>query len=345
MKPHVFFSERFDAACIRELFDRASGCENGDIGDSDRVAVKVHFGEKGNTRFVPPSSILPVISALKERNCDFFLTDANTLYRGMRLNATDHLRIAMEHGFGALGARIIIADGESGDEEKEVEINKPVFSKVKIARRIAESDALVVISHFKGHMLFSFGGAIKNLGMGCGSRAGKLEMHSKIRPSISAGCLACEHCIETCPADAIELKGKKAEINQERCIGCAKCIAVCENEMIEIPWAGATSREAQERCAEYAFGAAYGKKMVCMTFINNITSDCDCMQDTRIIGRDVGIVCSTDPVACEQAAYDLTIKKNGKDIFRKVTGVDGTHIMEYCERIGMGSRQYTLTGC
>ncbi|MFB3926427.1 MAG: DUF362 domain-containing protein [Syntrophales bacterium] len=342
MKPHVFFSERFDAGAIRTLFDRACGCENGDIRDSDRVAVKVHFGEKDNTRFVPPTAIQPVVTALKERNSDFFLTDANTLYRGMRMNATDHLKIAVEHGFGTLRTRIIIADGELGDEEEEIEIDKPIFRKVKIARQIARSDAVVAVSHFKGHILFGFGGAIKNLGMGCGSRAGKLEMHSKIKPSVGAGCLCCEQCIEICPVGAITFTGERAEINRERCIGCAKCIAVCENGAIEVPWAGATSREAQERCAEYAFGAVLGKKRICITFINNITSDCDCMHDSRIIGRDVGIVSSTDPVACDQAAYDLTVEKNGRDIFRDVTGVDGTHLMKYGERIGLGRREYTL---
>ncbi|HPL64735.1 MAG TPA: DUF362 domain-containing protein [Syntrophales bacterium] len=342
MTAKVFFSQRFDVESIRTLFERACSAAAVNIKAGDRTAVKVHFGEEGNTRFVPPSSIRPVIEALEAVKAAPFLTDANTLYRGMRVNATDHMEIAARHGFKALGVPIIIADGERGEEETEIEIEKRIFRKVRIAARVAEADAIVPVSHFKGHILCGFGGAIKNLGMGCGSRAGKLEMHSKIRPSIGAGCLACGKCVENCPADAISLEGDQAEIIHERCIGCAECISVCETGAVEVPWAGATSREVQERCAEYAFGALSGKKCVCVTFINNITSDCDCMADSRLIGKDVGIVSSPDPVSCEQAAYDLVVKANGRDIFREATGADGRHILEYSEKIGLGTRDYEL---
>jgi uncharacterized protein len=341
MNPHVFFTDRFDAATIRALIERAYGCENGDIREGDRVAVKVHFGEKGNTRFVSPVSLKPVIESLKERNADFFLTDANTLYRGMRINGTDHLKIAMEHGFGSLGARIVIADGELGDEEERIAIGKNIFSEVKIGRQIARANAVVAVSHFKGHMVFGFGGAIKNIGMGSGSRAGKLEMHSKIKPTVGVGCTACGQCVENCAVDAIQIEGELAVIDEDRCIGCAKCISVCSGQAIEVPWSGATSIEVQQRCAEYAFGALKEKKCICMTFIKDVTSDCDCLAVSRIIGQDVGIVASTDPVACDQAAYDLVLEKDG-NIFEKVTGVDGQTIMDYADEIGLGSKAYTL---
>lgn len=341
MKPHVFFSEKFDSATIRALFEKACCCENGDIADGDRTAVKVHFGEKGNSRFVPPRAIRPVIDALLERNADFFLTDSNTLYRGMRLNAGDHLKIAMEHGFGSLRTRIVIADGERGDEEERIQIGKNIFKEVKIGRRIAEADAVVAISHFKGHVLFGFGGAIKNIGMGSGSRSGKLEMHSKIKPSVGAGCIACGQCVETCPVGAIRIEGQTAVIAEGKCIGCAMCISACDEGAVAVPWSGATEDEVQERCAEYALGVLKDKKHVCITFINNITSDCDCQADSRIIGRDVGIVASTDPVACDWAAYDLVLAKDG-DIFKKTTGVDGRRILDYAEKIGLGTSAYTL---
>ncbi len=341
MDPHVFFSERFDTAAIRTLFEKACGCENGDIREGDRVAVKVHFGEEGNTRFVPPQSIRPLIDSLKERNADFFLTDANTLYRGMRINATDHLKIAMAHGFGSLGTRIEIADGELGEEEERIAIGKHIFSEVKIGRQIARADAIVAVSHFKGHMVFGFGGAIKNIGMGSGSRAGKLEMHSKIKPAVGAGCTVCGVCVEQCAADAIRIEGDRAVIDEDRCVGCAKCISVCGGEAIEVPWSGATSIEVQQRCAEYAFGALKEKKCVCITFIKGVTKDCDCLADSKIIGQDVGIVASTDPVACDQAAYDLVLEKDG-NIFERATGVDGQTIMDYGEQIGLGRKSYTL---
>jgi uncharacterized Fe-S center protein len=342
MKPNVYFSERMDSRSIEDVFERAlrDGLK---VGRESRVAVKVHFGERGNTRFVSPGNLRPIIGSLRKINDNFFLTDANTLYRGMRLNATDHLKIAKEHGFDKLKTKIVIADGEKGDEEVDVEIGKTIFSKVKIAKAVAESDILIAVSHFKGHMLFSFGGAIKNIGMGCGSRAGKLEMHSKIKPSVGVNCIECGRCIEHCPVEAISDDGGKTRIDQEKCIGCAGCISVCESEAIDIPWHGATSRECMERCVEYAFGAMKEKQGLFVSFVNSITSDCDCMPDSRLIGDDVGIVSSTDPVACDQAAYDLALKKhNGRDIFKETHGMDGRHQLAYAERIGLGTRAYTL---
>ena len=341
MSSRVFFSEKIDSAAIKALFEKTCACKNGDVQAGDRVAVKVHFGEKGNTRFVPPAAIQPVVEALKQRQADFFLTDSNTLYRGMRLNATDHVKIALEHGFGALDAPILIADGELGDEEEQVVINKPIFAKVKIGRQIARADAIVAISHFKGHALFSFGGAIKNIGMGSGSRAGKLAMHAKLKVSIGKACTACGRCVEQCAANAIEIRGDRASIDQTRCISCAKCFAICDRKAVKIPWGSTTGLEVQQRCAEYAFGVVKGKKRIFVTFINNITKDCDCATDTDIISEDVGIVASTDPVACDQAAYDLVVKKSG-DVFKQATGAEGQPILDYAEQIGLGNKAYQL---
>lgn len=313
------------------------------IEQNSRVAIKVHFGEEGNTRFVAPRYIEPIINSLKRINKRYFLTDANTLYRGMRLNATDHLAIAEQHGFGALQTPIIIADGERGKDEVEVEIGRNIFSKVKIAKAIAEADAVIAVSHFKGHMVFGFGGAVKNIGMGCGSRAGKLEMHSKITPAVKENCIECGQCIEQCPVGALNNQNGKTRIDPELCIGCAGCIAVCDIEAIEIPWDGTTSVECVERCAEYAFGALKDKPCVCLTFMQNITKHCDCMADSRLIGEDVGIVSSVDPVACDQAAYDLVLKRHGgRDIFKEIWKIDGRHQLAYAEQIGLGTRQYRL---
>lgn len=340
MAARVYYSEKFDTETIRDLFSKAladSGMRGG------KIAIKVHFGEQGNTRFVQPDQIKPIADLLKQISPDVFVTDANTLYRGMRLNAHDHLQIAREHGFAKVGAPIVIADGEKGEDEKEITINKKIFQKVRIAARIADADAIVAVSHFKGHMLAGFGGAIKNLGMGCGSRSGKLEMHSKIKPSVGEGCILCDQCVEVCPAGAINTEGESAVIDHAKCIGCARCIAACDAEVVSVPWEGATAREVIERCAEYAFGAVHGKKIVCINFINKIASDCDCMGDSRLIGRDVGIVASADPVACEQASYDLVLKRhNGRDIFKETHGVDGRHMMKYSEALGLGTRKYVL---
>ncbi len=343
MAAAVYFSDHFSADTIGRLFGRVLAEAGEKIGQRDRVAVKLHFGEEGNTRFVSPANLRPILSALSVRNSNHFLTDANALYRGRRHNATDHLEIARKHGFCDLGVPVLIADGERGEEEEEVPIAGRIFSKVRIARRITESDALVVISHFKGHMLFGFGGAIKNLGMGCGSRAGKLEMHSSLKPSIGEGCTLCGKCVEVCPADAILLEEEKAVLDPEKCEGCASCIAACEFDAVEIPWMALAASAVMERTAEYALGAVSKKPCICMTFVNNIAKDCDCMADSELIGRDVGIVASVDPLACEQAAFDLVKAQHGNvDIFRKATRIDGTHILGYAETVGLGRRGYEL---
>jgi uncharacterized protein len=340
MATNVYFTKVFDDEHIKQIFSKALTDLPIPYETDDSIAIKVHFGEKGNSRFVQPAMIKPILEELNSSKC--FLTDTNTLYIGMRLNAKDHLMIAKEHGFGVLNTPIVIADGELGEDEVAVPINGNIFDKVKIGKYIAEADGIVAISHFKGHCLFGFGGALKNIGMGCGSRAGKLAMHSKVKPSINETCIGCNKCIKVCPADAITILDGKAKIEDEKCIGCARCIATCDTEAVSIPWGGASSEEAMERCAEYALGAALSKKCVYITFINNIAKDCDCAPDSEIIGEDVGIVASIDPVACDQAAYDLVKEKHGRDIFEKEIGIDGTHFLHYAEKIGIGSRKYSL---
>ena len=328
----VYFSKTIDDDVLKSMMSRF------DVTD-ENWAVKVHFGEKGNTRYVSPKLIKPILEEFSKKNNDHFLTDTNTLYRGKRLNATDHIELAMAHGFGELDIPIRIADGEHGDDEMDVPVDGDIFDEVKIGRLIAEAKGLLVISHFKGHILFGFGGALKNLGMGGGSRAGKLAMHSKIKPQIGASCISCGTCVENCASDAI-VKTEKGYQITDACTGCAKCISVCPQGAIGVPWHGATSEEAQKRCAEYAMGAA--KKAVYFNFIIDVTKDCDCLSDSDIIADDIGVLASTDPVALDQACYDLLKEKNGKDVFQEANGVDGTHIMKHAEKLGLGTREYRL---
>ncbi|MFW5991540.1 MAG: DUF362 domain-containing protein [Candidatus Nanoarchaeia archaeon] len=307
-----------------------------------RTAIKVHFGEEGNSRFVSPEYIQPIINAIKEQTNDYFLTDTNTLYRGMRTNATNHKRIAQEHGFSKLNTPIVIADGEHGTDEKNIQINLKHFKNAKIGRAISEAETMFVVSHFKGHVLYGFGGALKNLAMGGASRAGKLAMHSKISPVVGEGCTKCGVCAENCDVDAIEITEQGAKI-MENCIGCARCIAVCPEGVIKVPWHGATPTEAMERGSEYAYAVAKDKQCMYITFINNVTKDCDCLSDSEIIGKDIGIIAGFDPVALDQAAYDLLKQhNNGKDIFQEAGNPDGTTIINYAEELGMGSREYEI---
>ncbi|MFW5746828.1 MAG: DUF362 domain-containing protein [Nanoarchaeota archaeon] len=322
----VYFTKNINSESIAHLYRQL----NADL--SGTTAIKVHFGEKGNTRYVHPKYIKPISDQIENA----FVTDTNTLYRGMRLNSKDHLQIAKEHGFELLEKPIIIAD-----QQVDIPTNTTHFKNVHIAKQIADADSMLVISHFKGHPLFGFGGALKNLGMGCGTRAGKLAMHSKIIPSIGPDCIACGECADNCAVNAITIDDK-AVIKEEICIGCAKCIAVCPVGAVKIPWSGATSDEAQERCAEYALGAIRDKPCVYVTFINNLTKGCDCGPDSEIIGNDIGVIASCDPVAADQAAYDLIKRHHRSDIFKDATNVEGTHILDYAEQIGAGTRDYTL---
>lgn len=340
MASKVYFSNKIDYEAITNLFEKAHEDLRKKITSKERVAIKVHFGEKGNSRFVPPKYITPVINSLKKYSSNFFITDTNTLYKGMRVNATDQKKIAKEHGFYELGSEIIIADGEIGDYEENVIINGRIFSEVRIGKYLADSDLIIGISHFKGHSLFGFSGSIKNLGMGCGSRAGKLEMHAKLKPAITDNCTGCGNCLEVCLNNAITIEDSKASIDSKLCTGCAKCIAECNSKAIRALWV--KRNEVQERCAEYALGAMKNKKGLFFNFINNITRLCDCAPDSEIICEDIGVVSSTDPVVCDKAAYDLVFKKSGKDIFTESNKFDGTHIFDYSEYIGLGKKDYQL---
>ncbi len=337
MKSKIFFSKDISKRAIGKLFSKIQSEKE----ISGKTAIKTHFGEKGQSRHVHPEYVKEVKNLVEKKTDDFFLTDTNTLYRGMRINATDHKNIANQHGFDF--APIVIGDGEEGNDEYLVEINKKHFDVVHIGKAYQYIDSMVVINHFKGHVLFGFGGALKNLSMGCASRAGKLAMHSKVSPYVGNGCNGCTICANKCPADAIKIESNTANINNENCIGCAECIAVCPNGVIKVPFHGASSIEAMERAAEYAYGVTRDRNIIYITFINNITKHCDCLSDSEIIGNDVGIIAGKDPVAMDWAAYELTKEKhNGEDVFQNSGNPDGTRIMEYSEELGMGIKDYEI---
>ena len=315
------------------------------IKSNEKVILKVHFGEKGNTRFVSPEYVKVIADLVSERKgCSegIFISDCNTLYKGMRSTGANHKNLAEEHGF-SMGYPRVIGDGELGDEEYKVEIGKKHFKDVFIGRFYKDADVIIAISHFKGHGLTGYGGAVKNLGMGMGSRRGKLAMHSKVLPEINQSkCSGCGKCVEICDVNAVQLTEGKAIIDTNKCIGCAMCINVCPTGAAAVPWGGATSKEVIERTAEYALGAVKGKKIICINFINNITKECDCFSDTEIIAEDIGITASEDPVSIDKASFDLVVKQNGKDVFKEVNGVESSHIVEYAEGIGLGEAKYEL---
>lgn len=209
------------------------------IKKDDLVAVKLTFGEKDNKGFINPAYVRVAVEEIKNLKAKPFLTDTNTLYKGERMNAVDHLALAAQHGFThqTIGAPIIISDGLFGQDFCEVKIDKAYYKTVKIGSTAASCDVIIALSHFTGHMVTCFGGAIKNIGMGLANRAGKLMQHSSLGPSVSLNkCTGCRACIKVCPVNAIIINPDKAFIQRGVCIGCGDCIVACKFDAILINW-------------------------------------------------------------------------------------------------------------
>lgn len=327
----------------------------------DLVAVKLHFGELGNTAYIRPVFFRKIIEIIRKAGGDPFLTDANTVYAGTRSDSVNHLQTAIHNGFSysVVDAPIIIADGLRGKSEIAVEINQKRFQQVYIGSEIVNADALISVAHFKGHELSGFGGTIKNLGMGCASRKGKLAQHSTVSPKvIQKKCIGCEDCVPHCSQTAISVTDKKASINPETCIGCGECILICPNSAIQIQW-NQSVPVFLENMAEYTLGVLKNKtnKALFVNFITDISPACDCYghNDSPLV-RDIGILASTDPVAIDQASVDLVNKETalpgsclkdnrgaGEDKFKGLYPyVDWTIQLDYAEQLGLGTRKYNL---
>ena len=350
------------------LLDRAD--LGGKIREKDLVAIKLHFGEKGNTAYVRPIFLRRVVDRVRQYKGKPFLTDTNTLYTGSRSEAVSHLITAFENGFteSVVNAPIVIADGLRGNSAVKVRIDKPIFKTVSIAREICMTDALVVVTHFKGHELSGFGGALKNLGMGCSSREGKLTQHSNISPRVKGkACKGCETCLTWCAQEAIsmlplksgvETKQGVASIDPKKCVGCGECILSCPSGAIQIQW-NESIPIFQKKMVEHACGAVQKKKgkVLYVNFLTQISPACDCYgySDTPIV-NDIGILSSEDPVAIDQTSVDLVNKEEGNrssklsknwepegDKFRAIyPEVDWNIQLAYAEEIGMGTRNYEL---
>lgn len=330
------------------------------IKPNDNVAIKIHFGEEGCTTFVKPYFVKKIIDYILSLGGRPFLTDSNALYSGGRHVGDKHKQLAIEHGFGGLGAEILIADGVNSDNTVNEPLNLKHFKSIKYGKVVADADSLVVVSHFKGHMLFGFGGAIKNVGMGLGSRAAKQMMHADVRPTLERieNCAGCGRCMEVCPADAVSMVGDIPVFDEEKCEGCAECITECPNEALQIQWDGAPI-QVMEKTAETCWAVLKRKKgkAIYYNFVMDVTPDCDCTADTGVpLTEDVGILVSTDPVAIDAASVFLVTQAKarkdskigvegmqGKDKFKLIRpAINGEHTLKYGEEIGLGSREYTL---
>jgi uncharacterized protein len=345
-------------ARIRQLFEAA---QFGTLIEADALtAIKLHVGERGNDSHLRPEYARQVVELVQASGGKPFVTDTNTLYSGSRHNAVDHLAAALEHGFdyAVLGAPFIISDGLLSDHYRDVRIDKKHFNTVKIAGDIVSASSMLVMSHFTVHSMAGFGGAIKNLAMGCAPSAGKADQHKGMKPVVDVQkCTACGVCMGVCPCSAITIEESASRIDYDLCVGCGECMAMCSTSCISYDWEHDLQRFV-EMLTEYAFGATVGKRGVgCLNFLLQITPDCDCVpwSDAPIV-PDVGILASTDPVAIDAASVDLVngqrgipgtrLAKNlerGEDKFEGVwSETKGSIQIKYGEEIGLGKSSYEL---
>jgi uncharacterized Fe-S center protein len=365
MESTVFFSDmRTDRQ--RNLFDKIgallTSCSIKErIVAGNLVAVKLHFGERGNHTFIRPVFIRKVVKEIKACGGIPFLTDSSTLYPGERKEAVSALACAVENGFAyaVVDAPLIMCDGLRGHSAVDVAVDGEILKTVSIGREIVEADAMVTVSHFKCHDLTGFGGALKNLGMGCSSREGKLVQHSTVAPKVADElCTGCGACLASCAHDAIAIIEGKAFIDPAICVGCGRCITSCISLAVHIQWNEASELIMKKMC-EHAKGAVIGKegKNIYLNFITQVSPSCDCYghADAPIV-NDIGICASTDPVALDQACADLVNGAQGNQNTALLTGIEaggdkfrGVHPevdwevqLDHAQKLGIGTRRYNL---
>ena len=339
------------------------------IGEIDMkrkmTAIKIHFGEPGNLTYLRPNYAKAVADVVKELGGIPFLTDCNTLYPGRRKNALEHIESAYENGFTpfSTGCQIIIGDGLKGSDDVEVPVVGGEYVKTaKIGRAIMDADIFISLSHFKGHEQAGFGGAIKNIGMGCGSRRGKMEQHAAGKPVVKQRkCVGCRQCAKQCGQDAFVFTDGKASINHDKCVGCGRCIAACNFDAIFNP-NDCAAQELDRKMAEYAKAVVDGRPHFHICRVIDISPYCDCHPENDMaILPDVGMFASFDPVALDQACVDACLRQepipgsmlyekmhadgfcDHHDHFRNTTPEsEWQACLEHAEKIGLGSREYEL---
>ncbi|MBO7135552.1 MAG: DUF362 domain-containing protein, partial [Spirochaetaceae bacterium] len=276
------------------------------------VAIKIHFGELGNVAYLRPNYAKAVADLVKECGGKPFLTDCNTLYPGSRKNALEHISCAQENGFSEIttGCHILIADGLRGTDDVIVPVEGGVYCKeAYIGRAVMDADIVISLNHFKGHEATGFGGALKNIGMGCGSRAGKMHQHNQGKPVVNQElCKNCRRCAKECGSDAISYDSGKAFINQEICKGCGRCIGACSFDAIHNP-NGNANEILGCKIAEYTKAVVDGRPSFHISLVCDISPNCDCHgENDAPILPDVGMFASFDPVALDQACVDACLK-------------------------------------
>ena len=347
--------EKLRRVCI------AAGIKDIDM-DGRFVAIKMHFGELGNLAFLRPNYAKVVADLCKEQGGMPFLTDCNTLYPGSRKNALEHLNCAQLNGFWPMttGCQVIIGDGLRGTDEVEVPVPNGEYCKTaKIGRAIMDADVFISLTHFKGHESTGFGGAIKNIGMGCGSRAGKMEQHNAGKPHVAEKhCIGCGQCRKICAHGAPIITDGKAVIDHDRCVGCGRCIAVCPKNAVQINW-DETTINLNRKIAEYTKAVVDGRPCFHISLVIDVSPNCDCRPENDMaIVPNVGMFASFDPVALDMACVDAVnaqtplrgsaaddahAKAHVHDHFQRLhPDTNWRSCLEHGEKIGIGTREYEL---
>ena len=328
--------------------------------DNKYVAIKMHFGEPGNLAFLRPNWAKTVADFVKERGGKPFLTDCNTLYVGGRKNGLDHLDTAMLNGLNPMttGCQVIIADGIKGNDEVEVPVEGGEYVKnAKIGRAVMDADVFISLTHFKGHESAGFGGTLKNIGMGCGSRAGKMEQHNAGKPHVvQKHCVGCKMCTKICAHDAISVQDRKAAIDHSKCVGCGRCIAVCARNAITVNF-DESHTNLSRKISEYAKAVVDGRPCFHISLIIDVSPNCDChAENDAAIVPNVGMFASFDPVALDMACVDAVntqpiLRGSAADIgdchdqdhFHCIhPDTDWMSCLEHAEKLGLGTREYEL---
>ncbi len=331
------------------------------------VAIKIHFGELGNVSYLRPNYARAVVDVVKELGGKPFLTDCNTLYPGSRKNALEHLYCAWENGFTPLtvGCPILIGDGLKGTDDIEVPVRGGEYVKnAKIGRAVMDADVIISMTHFKGHEATGFGGALKNLGMGCGSRAGKKEQHNNGKAYVQQEiCRGCRRCMRECANDGLvfDPETRKMHVDKEHCVGCGRCVGACNFDAIDFEDPN-SNQMLNYRIAEYAKAVVDGRPQFHISMVMDISPNCDCHEENDApILPDVGMFASFDPLALDQACVDACMKceplpnsqlgehmrdphfVDHHDHFTNSTPEsEWQSCLSHAEKIGLGTRDYEL---
>ena len=372
-KAKVYFSDmrtRYGGLSLPQKLGKL--IEAAGIGDIDFqnkfAAIKIHFGEPGNLSFLRPNYAKVVVDTVAAQGGRPFLTDCNTLYVGRRKHALEHITAAYENGFSpfSTGCHIIIADGLKGTDEAYVTVpGGELVQEAKIGKALMDADIVISLNHFKGHEATGFGGAIKNIGMGGGSRAGKMEMHHDGKPHISERkCIGCGACVRICAHGAPIIENKKAHIDLDKCVGCGRCLAVCPKDAISADYADSVAM-LNYKMAEYSLAVCQNRPCFHVSLICDVSPNCDCHPENDIpILPNIGMLASFDPVALDQACADLcnqatpvessVLGKNIAHAHEHHEECDHDHFhmthpdtewkscIEHAVKIGLGTNEYDL---